>query len=61
MEFMATCLMWMMIDKHNATDEELLTITKDINYLRDSIIKGYMTYADIGRALKEEHWIEVVF
>lgn len=61
MEFMATCLMWTLMDKHDATDEKLLAITKDMNYLMDSIIKGYVTYADIRRALKEEHGIEVVF
>lgn len=61
MEFMANLTLWVLIDKHDAPDEDVLQLRDEILYLCDSIDKGYVSYADIRRALREEHGTEVVF
>lgn len=61
MEFMANLTLWVLIDKHDAPDEDVLQLRDEILYLCDSIDKGYVSYSDIRRALREEHGTEVVF
>lgn len=61
MEFMANLTLWVLIDKHDAPDEDVLQLRDEILYLCDSIDKGYVSYPDIRRALREEHGTEVVF
>lgn len=61
MEFMAVLTMWILIDKHDAPDEDVQQFNEEIKYLCDSIDKGYVSYPDICRALKAEHNLEVVF
>lgn len=65
MEFMAVLTMWILIDKHNAPDEDVQQFNEEIKYLCeylcDSIEKGYVSYPDIRRALDEEHGTKVVF
>ena len=61
MEFMAVLTMWILIDKHDAPDEDVQQFNEKIKYLLDSINKGYVSYPDIRRALDEEHGTKVVF
>ena len=61
MEFMAVLTMWILIDKHDAPDEDVQQFNEEIKYLLDSIDKGYVSYPDIRRALDEEHGTKVVF
>lgn len=61
MEFMATVTIWVLLDKHNATDDEIQVFNEEIKYLMDSIDKGYVSYPDIVRAMKEEHNTTVCF
>lgn len=61
MEFMANLVMWVLADKHEAPDEDVRQLNEEIQYLCDSIEKGYVSYPDIRRALKDEHGIEVIF
>ena len=61
MEFMANLTLWVLIDKHDAPDEDVLQLRDEILYLCDSIDKGYVSYPDIRRALRVEHGTEVVF
>lgn len=61
MEFMATVTLWVLLDKHNAPDDEIQTFAEEIKYLLDSIAKGYVSYPDIVRAMKEEHNTIVCF
>lgn len=61
MEFMANLTLWVLLDKHGAPDEDVQQFSEEIRYLCDSIDKGYVSYPDIRRALKEEHGLEVVF
>lgn len=61
MEFMATVTIWVLLDKHNAPDDEIQVFNEEIKYLMDSIAKGYVSYPDIVRAMKEEHNTTVCF
>lgn len=61
MEFMATLTLWVLLDKHNAPDDEIQVFNEEIKYLLDSIAKGYVSYPDIVRAMKEEHNTTVCF
>lgn len=61
MEFITVLTMWILIDKHNAPDEDVQQFNEEIRYLCDSIEKGYVSYPDIRRALYEEHGMEVEF
>ena len=60
-EFMATLTLWILLDRHDAPDEDVQVLNEEIKYLMDSITKGYVSYPDIRRAMKEEHDTEVVF
>lgn len=61
MEFMASLMLWILLDRHNAPDEDVQQLNDEIKYLMDSIEKGYVSYPDIRRAMKEEHGTEVCF
>lgn len=61
MEFMATVTLWVLLDKHNAPDDEIQVFNEEIKYLMDSIAKGYVSYPDIVRTMKEEHNTTVCF
>lgn len=61
MEFMATVTLWVLLDKHSAPDDEIQVFNEEIKYLMDSIAKGYVSYPDIVRAMKEEHNTTVCF
>ena len=61
MEFAVTLVLWILLDKHDAPDEDVQTLNEEVKYLCDSIDKCYVSYPDIRRALKEEHDTEVVF
>lgn len=59
MEFMLTIILWTLVDKHGAPDEDLQVLSSDIAYIADSINRKYVSYADIKRALKEEHGLDI--
>lgn len=61
MEFMATVAFWILLDKHSAQDDEVQVFAEEIRYLMDSIAKGYVSYPDIVRAMREEHNTTVCF
>lgn len=61
MEFAVHLVLWILLDKHDAPDEDVQVLNEEVKYLCDSINRGYVSYADIRRALKEEHDTEVAF
>lgn len=40
MEFMATLTLWILLDKHDAPDEDVQVLNEEIRYLCDSISRG---------------------
>ncbi len=52
-------LLYVLIDKHGATKEEIHTIQEDLNYIADSMNRGYVDWRDIKRTLEEEYDVEL--
>lgn len=48
-------VLYVPVDKHNATHEELGQLAAEVNYVADSINRGYLKFADIERVLGEEY------
>lgn len=54
-----TLFLTVLCDKHGATDEELKQFWQETCYLSESVSKGYVSLADLRRALRTERGIEV--
>ena len=61
MEFMTTVIVWLLLEKHGAPDEDLQQLSREVAYVADSITKGYLSYADMRRCMKEEYDWTVLF
>lgn len=48
-------VLYIFIDKHNASKEEIQQLGHEINDLADSISKGYLKWQDIKKMLEEEY------
>lgn len=48
-------MLYVLVDKHDATQEELDTFGAEVNSLAESINEGYASFADIRRVLSEEY------
>lgn len=58
---MTMCAMlYVLVDKHGATDEELGVFSAEFRYVIDSISKGYLTWQDIRKTLGEEYNVHYV-
>lgn len=47
-------VLYVLVDKHGATHEELAQLGSEVNYVADSIRQGYVSWADIRQALKAD-------
>lgn len=52
---MLQMVLYVLVDKHGATHEELSQLAAEVNYLADSINRKYLSFADIERMLDEEY------
>jgi hypothetical protein len=59
-EFGINCILHILLDKHDAPEEDIMQLRDEFMYLMDSIEKGYVTYADIRQSLRRENNLEVV-
>lgn len=59
-EFGINCILHILLDKHNAPEDDIMQLRDEFMYLMDSISKGYVTYADIRQSLRLENNLEVV-
>lgn len=48
-----------LVDKHNYSVEQLQELWNEVNYLSDSIDKGYVNVSDILYMLKQEYGINI--
>ena len=48
-------MLYVLIDKHGAPKEDIQQLGEEINYVADSIAKGYIKCEDIRRTLEEEY------
>lgn len=55
MTFMLTTIIWILCDKHDAPDHDLKQLSEEVAYLCDNIVCGNVSFAEVRRALEEEH------
>lgn len=48
-------VLYVLVDKHNATHEELGQLAAEVNYVADSINRGYLKFSDITNVLEGEY------
>lgn len=60
-ETILALVLWVLKDKHNAPDDDIMQFHEELKYQLDSINKGYTDIAAIRQAMKEEYDIEVCF
>ena len=54
-----TIFFTVLCDKHAATDAELRQFWDEVNYLSESVVKGYVSLADLRHTLRTERGIEI--
>ena len=59
MEFALNLILFVLKDKHNAPDEDILQLRDEFMYEIDSVATGYLTYSDIKRTLKGDYDLSV--
>lgn len=50
-----TMMLWVLVNNHNATQEELDVFANELNYLAESIGMGYVKLRDIEETLQKEY------
>lgn len=50
-------VLWAIIDKRGETKEQVKQLSQDINYVSDSITRGFLKWEDIDKVLDEEYEI----
>lgn len=54
-ELTINLFLYALVDKHNASQEELDVFAKEVNGLAESINEGYLSFADVQNVLKKEY------
>lgn len=47
--------LFVLIDKHNAPEEDIKQLVDEVNYYADSISKWYINWKDIEHTVKDEY------
>lgn len=50
-------MLYILIDKHNAPKEDIHQLAAEVNYYADSISKGYITWKDVERVVRDEYGV----
>ena len=58
-EFCLNLILFVLKDKHNAPDEDIVQLRDEFMYQVDSIGKGYLKYHDVIETLKSEYDLAV--
>ena len=59
MKLILYMVLFVLIDKHDAPKEDIQQLASEVNYLADSINRGYVKWSDIRQVLEEEYDVEV--
>lgn len=54
-EYAITTLLWVLMDKHDAPAEDIQQLKGELEYLWDSIAKGYVSFPEIKKHLDHEY------
>ena len=58
-EFALNIVLYVLKDKHEASDEDIMRLRDEFVYQIDSISKGYLKYTDVKKALQTEYDLTV--
>lgn len=58
-EFALNIVLYVLKDKHEASDDDIMQLRDEFVYQIDSISKGYLKYTDVKRALQTEYDLTV--
>ena len=59
LEFALNLVLFVLKDKHDAPDDDILQLRDEFMYEIDSVANGYLTYTDIVRTLKGDYDLAV--
>lgn len=59
MERVLMLVLYVLVDKHDAPKEDIQQFAEEVNYMADSVSKGYVSWRDIEHVLLEEYEIEI--
>lgn len=59
MEFALNITLYVLKDKHDSPDDDIMKLRDEFMYVIDSVSKGYLTYRDIQKALKTDYDLSV--
>lgn len=59
LEFCLNLVLYVLKDKHDAPDEDIMQLRDEFMYVIDSVGKKYLSYSDIVRALKSDYDLTV--
>jgi hypothetical protein len=48
-------ILYILIEKHEAPKEDIHQLAAEVNYYADSIDKGYITWKDVERVVRDEY------
>jgi len=52
-------MLYLLADKHGTSKEEICRLAREVNYLADSINRGYLNWYDIRKMLEEEYDVQI--
>lgn len=52
-------MLYILIDKHNAPEEDILQLAEEFNYYADSVDRGYITWDDVEQVVVDEYGVEL--
>lgn len=58
-EFALNLVLYVLKDKHDAPDDDILQLRDEFMYVVDSVAKNYLTYNDIVAALDDDYGLAV--
>ena len=59
MERVLMLVLYVLVDKHDAPKEDIQQLANEVNYMADSVSKGYVSWRDIEHVLLDEYEIEL--
>ena len=52
-------VLYILIDKHDAPKEDIHQLAAEVNYYADSISRGYITWKDVERVVRDEYEVQL--
>lgn len=52
-------VLYILIDKHDAPKEDIHQLADEVNYYADSISRGYITWKDVERVVRDEYEVQL--